>query len=399
MTVTPVLADQLEAAGRRRAPARLPAPSSGSAPREADVERRRPPSAATPAGPSRRATARALARLDALDGDLLRAVPARGRGGAGRAHRLGGDPRGAAAARHPRRAGACRSTPGCARTGAASASRRGFWLPECAYEPGLERLLAERGVALLLHRPERHRGAARRRWRRSPTEAGPVALTIDWEAIQWLWSLERLSLRPGPRRLPRQVAARRAALDDRRRAATTRRRPRRARAAQAGEFLAAAAARLREFRAERGRRGLLVFAIDTELLGHWWWEGPVWLARGARRRRRGRGAAAHRARGARRARAGASARCAPRAGARARTCAPGTRPRSPTSPGPRGGSSCGCCARSRRGPARPTPPSAPRASCSRSQASDWAFLDQRAPGRRLRLPARHRPLPKRRWRP
>jgi 1,4-alpha-glucan branching enzyme len=22
---------------------------------------------------------------------------------------------------------------------------------------------------------------------------------------------------------------------------------------------------------------VLVFAIDTELLGHWWWEGPAWL--------------------------------------------------------------------------------------------------------------------------
>ncbi len=26
-----------------------------------------------------------------------------------------------------------------------------------------------------------------------------------------------------------------------------------------------------------GRRGLIVFAIDTELLGHWWSEGVVWL--------------------------------------------------------------------------------------------------------------------------
>ncbi|HEY3552912.1 MAG TPA: 1,4-alpha-glucan branching protein domain-containing protein, partial [Solirubrobacterales bacterium] len=46
---------------------------------------------------------------------------------------------------------------------------------------------------------------------------------------------------------------------------------------QAEEFLAAAAARLRAYAAERDRRGLLVFAIDTELLGHWWSEGPTWL--------------------------------------------------------------------------------------------------------------------------
>jgi 1,4-alpha-glucan branching enzyme len=46
---------------------------------------------------------------------------------------------------------------------------------------------------------------------------------------------------------------------------------------QAGEFLEAAAARLREFATSRGRRGLLAFAIDTELLGHWWSEGATWL--------------------------------------------------------------------------------------------------------------------------
>ncbi|HKT84446.1 MAG TPA: 1,4-alpha-glucan branching protein domain-containing protein, partial [Solirubrobacterales bacterium] len=47
---------------------------------------------------------------------------------------------------------------------------------------------------------------------------------------------------------------------------------------QAGEFLAATAARLREYSAGHGgRRGLLVFAIDTELLGHWWSEGAIWL--------------------------------------------------------------------------------------------------------------------------
>ena len=46
---------------------------------------------------------------------------------------------------------------------------------------------------------------------------------------------------------------------------------------QAAEFLDAVAARLRDFAAEHGRRGLLVFAIDTELIGHWWSEGPLWL--------------------------------------------------------------------------------------------------------------------------
>ena len=60
-------------------------------------------------------------------------------------------------------------------------------------------------------------------------------------------------------------------------APTTRRPPPPRPAARPSEFLARVAERLRGFAAERGRRGLLVFAIDTELLGHWWSEGVLWL--------------------------------------------------------------------------------------------------------------------------
>ena len=37
------------------------------------------------------------------------------------------------------------------------------------------------------------------------------------------------------------------------------------------------AERLRAFRERRGKPGLVTFAVDTELLGHWWSEGPIWL--------------------------------------------------------------------------------------------------------------------------
>jgi 1,4-alpha-glucan branching enzyme len=46
---------------------------------------------------------------------------------------------------------------------------------------------------------------------------------------------------------------------------------------QAREFVRHAAARLDAYRAERGRPGLLCCALDTELLGHWWYEGLAWL--------------------------------------------------------------------------------------------------------------------------
>ena len=103
-----------------------------------------------------------------------------------------------------------------------------------------------------------------------------VGFAIDWEAVQWLWSLRgypadpvhadfhRKSLRGarpwsiGGSPYDPDTAAERAR-------------------AQGREFVAAVADRLERFAAERGRPGLIVFAIDTELLGHWWWEGPAWL--------------------------------------------------------------------------------------------------------------------------
>ena len=151
----------------------------------------------------------------------------------------------------------------------------GFWLAECAYEPGLERLLAERELRYFCVDQSAHE---------APLDAlapvrspgGPVAFAIDWEAVTWLWSLDgypadpvhadfhRKSLRGA-----RPWAIGGGAYDPS--AAEERAR------AQGREFAAAAAARLERFAGERGRRGLMVFAIDTELLGHLWWEGPAWL--------------------------------------------------------------------------------------------------------------------------
>ena len=82
---------------------------------------------------------------------------------------------------------------------------------------------------------------------------------------------------PALRRLPRQVAAGLPALGDLRRAPTTRRRRPSAPASRPAASPATSPARLAAHRDASGRRGLLTFAIDTELLGHWWWEGPIWL--------------------------------------------------------------------------------------------------------------------------
>jgi len=151
----------------------------------------------------------------------------------------------------------------------------GFWLPECAYVPGLEAELAEHGVEWFCLDQSAH---AEPLEALAPvrTDPGPVALPIDWEAISWLWSLDGYPSDPAHAQFAgkslRGIRIWRVgggAYDPAAAEAAARR--------QGEEFLAAAAARLRSYSESRGRRGLLVFAIDTELLGHWWSEGPTWL--------------------------------------------------------------------------------------------------------------------------
>lgn len=151
----------------------------------------------------------------------------------------------------------------------------GLWLPECAYVPSLERRLAEQRVEWFCVDQSAHE-APLDALVPVRTEAGPIALPIDWEAVGWLWSLDGYPSDPAHAQFDgkslrgiRLWKVGGGAYDPAAAEATARR--------QAGEFLAAAAARLGTFASERGHRGLLVFAIDTELLGHWWSEGPAWL--------------------------------------------------------------------------------------------------------------------------
>jgi 1,4-alpha-glucan branching enzyme len=273
VTVTPVLADQLEADGvAERMRAFVREYRVGSC--EADARDLESPLRDACLAERDRYRA-ALARLEALGDDLLAIF--REPAAAGKVELV------ASAATHavlPLVA----TTAGRAfqvDAGLRSHRRRfgepgGFWLPECAYEAGIDELLAGFGVdwfATDQSAVEADLDAL------TPvaTEAGPAALTIDWEAVSWLWSLSgypsdpahadfhRKSLR-GAR--PWSIGG--GAYDPEAAAGVARR--------QAREFVDAVAARLERFRAERSRAGLVVFAVDTELLGHWWWEGPTWLA-------------------------------------------------------------------------------------------------------------------------
>ncbi len=277
LTVTPVLADQLEDARCGAAAARVPA-------RVADRRRRgrprarSPPSAGRPARASWRATgARWSCSTRPAATRWRRSAAPRRRGG------WRSPP-----PRPPTRCCRCwRPAPGLRLqldAGIRSHRRRfgwdgGFWLPECAYAPGprvAPRRARGRAGSASTRAPTSR--AARGARARSRTEAGPGGAADRLGGDRLALGARRLPLRPRLRPVRRQIAARACGSGGSAAAPTTRPRRRGGRAEQGREFLAAVAARLRAYAAERGRRGLLVFAIDTELLGHWWSEGPIWLA-------------------------------------------------------------------------------------------------------------------------
>jgi 1,4-alpha-glucan branching enzyme len=272
MTVTPVLADQLEDAGARERLRRfLIEWRIGAA--EADIAEVAPECRAACEAELERYR-QALALLDAAGGDPLAPFQ--------RAEAEGRIALAASAATHAvlpllaTRAGLRLQLD----AGIRSHRRRfgwdgGFWLPECAYRPGLERPLAEAGVEWFCVDQSAHE-APLQALAPVRTAAGPTALPIDWEAIGWLWNLDGYPSDPAHAQFDgkslrgvRIWKVGGGAYEPAAAAAVAER--------QAAEFLAAIAERLRRYKEQEGRRGLLVFAIDTELLGHWWSEGPIWL--------------------------------------------------------------------------------------------------------------------------
>jgi 1,4-alpha-glucan branching enzyme len=273
MTITPVLADQLEDAGAAERLRRFLIEWRVGA---AEADMKQVPAECRDACAAELARYRhALELLDAAGGDPLR--PFRDAAAEGRVAVA------ASAATHA--VLPLLATPAGLRlqldAGIRSHRRRfgwdgGFWLPECAYAPGLERRLADHGVGWFCVDQSAHDQDPFDALTPVATGAGPVALPIDWEAIQWLWSLDGYPSDPAHAQFAgkslrgvRIWKVGGGAYDPAAAEAAARR--------QAEEFLTAVAARLRDFAEARGRRGLLVFAIDTELLGHWWSEGVTWL--------------------------------------------------------------------------------------------------------------------------
>jgi 1,4-alpha-glucan branching enzyme len=148
--------------------------------------------------------------------------------------------------------------------------RGGFWSPECAHGSWLNPLLEAEGVhatcvdltAVFGAGDERHLRPIR-------SAAGPLLVPIDRESIELVWSEggypagaayrnrhAKTEFEHRPWRNDGAVYDAEAAAEQARR--------------DAADFVARVAER-----AAGG--GLCVVAVDTELLGHWWYEGPIWL--------------------------------------------------------------------------------------------------------------------------
>jgi 1,4-alpha-glucan branching enzyme len=174
------------------------------------------------------------------------------------------------------------------RSGIASHRRRfgkgwggGFWLPECAYGPWLERVLEDEGVRCLCVELTAALGlGAAEHLRPIVSESGVLILPIDRATISLVWS-DRGYPSAGPYRdyhhhtiHQHKPWANDGSAYQRGRALALARE-------HAADFVERVCERLRRA-AQEARRplpggGLVVCALDTELLGHWWYEGPAWL--------------------------------------------------------------------------------------------------------------------------
>jgi len=144
----------------------------------------------------------------------------------------------------------------------------GLWLPECAHAPWLDGLLQEAGVRAVCVDltgaldPAEHLRPLR-------AAAGPLLVPIDRTTIELVWGRDGYPSDPRYRDYHAFTEHRHRAwsndgapYDGTRAAAAARE--------HAADFV-------ERVRARVARGGLCVVAIDTELFGDWWHEGPLWL--------------------------------------------------------------------------------------------------------------------------
>ncbi|WP_197380821.1 1,4-alpha-glucan branching protein domain-containing protein [Mycolicibacterium mengxianglii] len=162
----------------------------------------------------------------------------------------------------------------------------GIWAPECAYAPGMEQGYAAAGVGhFMVDGPSLHGDTA---LGRPVGDSGVVAFGRDLKVSYRVWSPKSgypghpayrdfhtydhtTGLKPA-RVTGRNVPSEEKAPYD----------PQRADAAvdrHVADFVDVVRRRLISESERIGRPAHVVAAFDTELFGHWWYEGPVWLER------------------------------------------------------------------------------------------------------------------------
>jgi 1,4-alpha-glucan branching enzyme len=161
----------------------------------------------------------------------------------------------------------------------------GIWAPECGYAPGMAEFYAGAGVARFVVDGPAVGGRTGAGFRLG--SSGVACFARDLAVSERVWASGR-GYPAGPDYRDFHTfdhasgfrASRVTALDVPA-ADKARWRPGPAMAAarrDAADFVAVIVARLRQLHAEQGRPGLVVTAFDTELFGHWWYEGPQFLA-------------------------------------------------------------------------------------------------------------------------
>jgi 1,4-alpha-glucan branching enzyme len=162
----------------------------------------------------------------------------------------------------------------------------GIWAPECAYAPGMETDYADAGVShFMVDGPSLHGDTA---LGRPVADSDVVAFGRDLTVSYRVWSPKsgypghaayrdfhtydhRTGLKPA-RVTGRGVAPKAKAPYD----------PPRAEAAvdaHVADFVDVVRGRLHAESERLGRPAHVIAAFDTELFGHWWHEGPMWLER------------------------------------------------------------------------------------------------------------------------
>ncbi len=146
----------------------------------------------------------------------------------------------------------------------------GFWLPECAHGPWLDPLLDAAGVrATCVDLTDVLGPGSAAHLTPLRSAAGPLLLPIDRETIELVWHDRGYPADPAYRNYHGYTKHHHRAWANDGSPYSPERGRARARE-HAREFVERAARRV-----EGG--GLVVCALDTELLGHWWHEGPEWL--------------------------------------------------------------------------------------------------------------------------